>query len=398
MRRNLILNPSDPWRGQRPVTRQRADRPRVLHVFKTALPETAGGVLTVMSDIAKGLEDRFDSRFLIASNRPKDYFERAIGTPVETVRHFGYLLSLPIAPTFPLRLARSARDVDIIALHSPYPLADLASYLGAFDRAGLVVHWHSEIVQQSGFRMLYRPPVRRTLAKASRIIVSGERLVATSPFLGPLREKCTVVPFGVDFEFWNRLDDADRAAVAAIRSAHPRLILAVGRLISYKGFHVLLESMAKVRGELWIVGSGKLESLLRRRAEEAGVLDRVRFLGTIPNEELRRIYHGASVFAFPSITRAETFGIVQLEAMACGLPIVNTRLETIVPEVARDGQEALTVEPHEPEALARALNRLLDDDPLRARLGAAGRERARRDFRREDFLAGIADVYAASLT
>jgi rhamnosyl/mannosyltransferase len=91
--------------------------------------------------------------------------------------------------------------------------------------------------------------------------------------------------------------------------------------------------------------------------------------------DLRPYYHAADVFAFPSVARSEAFGIVQMEAMACGLPVVNTSLDTGVPFVSPHGVSGLTVPPADPDALADALRRLLDDDALRARLGAGGRAR-----------------------
>jgi rhamnosyl/mannosyltransferase len=291
-----------------------------------------------------------------------------------------------------------APGFDMVALHAPFPLADLANYLGAFRNTSLVVHWHSEIVRQTMFKVLYASPICKSLERARAVIISGERLVEPSSFLRNVREKCHVVPLGVDVQYWNDLSVEQRSYVDRIRAKHPRLILAVGRLVSYKGFHVLIDAMQWVDGELWIVGEGKMREFLRQHAAAGTAERRIRFLGEVSQTELRCLYHAARMLAFPSITAAETFGLVQLEAMACGLPVVNTWLDTVVPHVARDMREALTVPPHDSVSLASAIGRVLDDPALHASLGQAARVRAMSSFTERAFLDGIASVYEGVLT
>jgi glycosyltransferase involved in cell wall biosynthesis len=129
-------------------------------------------------------------------------------------------------------------------------------------------------------------------------------------------------------------------------------------------------------------------------AAELGIADRVMFLGALQRDQVKEYMHAARVLAFPSVTAAEAFGIVQLEAMSAGRPVVNTALPTAVPRVARDGKEGLTVQPDNAEALAEALCRLLDDKALAERLGAAGRLRARAEFDSALFLARTEALYS----
>jgi rhamnosyl/mannosyltransferase len=121
-----------------------------------------------------------------------------------------------------------------------------------------------------------------------------------------------------------------------------------------------------------------LRAGLEREARELGVAERVHFLGEV--EDAAVYFRAADVFALPSTARSEAFGIVQLEAMACGVPVVNTRLDSGVPFVSPDGVTGLTVAPGEASALAAAINKLLNDPSLRARLGGAGRRRVRELF------------------
>ncbi len=128
-------------------------------------------------------------------------------------------------------------------------------------------------------------------------------------------------------------------------------------------------------------------------AARLGISDRVTFTGYLSNDEIKVRLWAARLFAFPSVTNAETFGISQLEAMAVGLPIVNTSLATAVPRVARDGIEALTVPPRDPQALAAALTRLLEDEDLAARLGAAARARVSDHYGDTKFVARVHAIY-----
>ncbi len=350
-----------------------------------------------MDMLARGLKDRFEPSFLIASNASSSVFEVGGVIRHHLVRHIGHAFSMPIAPGFPFRLAKLAHEHDMIALHMPFPLADLATWFGSFAAKPLVVHWHSEIVRQRGFRWLYDRPVRATLARADAVIVSGDRLLAGSPYLKAIPEKCHAIPFGVDTGLWNGLSQEERLACEETRRKHPRLVLGVGRLVSYKGFHVLIEAMRDVDGELWIAGDGPLSEFLKERAGGMLKSGKVRFLGRVERSQLKHLYHSAAVFAFSPVTEAEAFGLVQLEAMCCGLPVVNTALATEVPIVARDGIEAVTVSPEDAGALSAALSALLDDPQRRAAMGAAGWQRAREEYDAERFVQRVGDIYTQAL-
>jgi len=154
------------------------------------------------------------------------------------------------------------------------------------------------------------------------------------------------------------------------------VILTTGRLIYYKGLDVLLKAMVSVRGHLLVAGEGPLRKTLEQQAKTLGVSARVTFLGALPADALEGYYGAADVFVLPSIARSEAFGIVQIEALACAIPVVNTALESGVPFVSPHGTTGLTVPPNDPAALAAALSRILDDPSLANRFGTEGRQRA----------------------
>lgn len=368
----------------------------VLHSYKVFRPDIDGGIVSVIALACSKRVPNTTSSILFARGRlgwgRKYNFDGVEGRAIASL---GTFLGMPIAPGFPAALFSALRHVDLVAIHHPFPLNDFG-VIGMSRRVGLVVHWHSEIYGRQLLARVLEPLTRRTLARADRIIVSNNAIVENSPLLLPHRAKCEIVPFGVDFDKWDpALASEAQAEVDELRGRHRRRIVALGRLVPYKGFDVLLRALADVDAHLTIIGTGTQRRSLQNLANSLGLADRVTFTGYLPNNDVRLHLWAAQVFAFPSTTNAETFGIAQLEAMAAGLPIVNTRLRTAVPLVARDGIEALTVPPGDPQALAAALSRLLDDEALAKKFGAAGQARVREEFGSHRFVDRIHAIYRA---
>ncbi len=369
---------------------------RILHAYKVYLPNVYGGIPSVIAMLAMLQRLGFKTDVLVACPRGigrKYDFE---GVNVEAVSSIGTVMSTPLAPTYPFRLIERARSTDIVVHHAPFPLTDIGVLLMPRDTV-LIVHWHAEVIGRPWLMRILAPFIRNSLKRADKIIVSDRVIVDKSPFLKAFLEKCIVVPYGCDNEYWEKLNPGEQQAVDDLQRKHPRLVVAVGRLVSYKGYEVFLRAMRNVDAHAVIIGEGQLKPNLIKLAEELGVLDRVKFLGVLESHEVKQYIHAAKVFAFPSVTEAEAFGIVQLEAMSAGKPVVNTALATAVPNVARDGMEGLTVPPGQPVALAEALRRLLDQPGYAASLGKAGKERVRAEFSQTLFLSRMQEVYKEAL-
>ncbi|HUX33552.1 MAG TPA: glycosyltransferase [Gemmatimonadaceae bacterium] len=340
---------------------------RVLQVGKFYPPDE-GGMESHLEGLCRHLSPHARLEVLVASRSRQTTHETIDGVSVTRVGTVATIRSAPVCPELRWRIRQS--DADVIHLHHPNPSAFL-SYLVSGHRGRLIVTYHSDVVQQRLLNAVYEPIVRAVLARADAIIVSSQEYMDTSPMLERYRDRCVVIPMAIDPE---RFATADPEAVSAIRHAHgDRLVLAVGRLVYYKGLEFLVRAMGAVRGHALVIGQGPMRESLEAEARALGVSDRVTFLGHVPDPI--PFYHAAQVFALPSHRRSEAFGIVQLEAMAAGLPVVNTRIPSGVPGVSVDGLTGITVSPGDPAALAAALNALLDD-PGRARhLGDAGRRR-----------------------
>jgi rhamnosyl/mannosyltransferase len=347
----------------------------------------------VISLLSGAMSPEIESRVLVCRRDMHGRAQHVDGIAVDQVASWGDLMSMPLAPTFPLALKRAARDTDIVVAHSPFPLNDLGIAMRLPDRVALVVHWHSDILGRRAVMPFVAPLIRHTLRRAQSIVVSDASMISNSPFLEPRAGKCLVVPFGTDVGYWQRLDGAQEVEVERLRQTHPRLVVATGRLVPYKGFATLIEALSHVDATAVIIGEGPLKSKLAQLARRLGVAERVLLKGFMPRDQLKVHLRAARLFAFPSVTSAETFGIAQIEAMAAGVPIVNTALETGVPKVARHDIEAITVPPGDAPALATAIRQLLDDTVLANRLGAAGSARAQAEYGQERFVASMRKVY-----
>lgn len=368
-----------------------------MHAYKIYRPDIEGGIPAVMSSLAQATNENISHSILCARRSGTTRRYTIDGVHVEAVASLGTLFSTPLAPAYIPAFIRRARSADVVIHHAPLPLTDAAVLLGLPDNVALIVYWHADIIGYALLKRLVSPLIRRVLTRADRIVVSGQPMIDNSEFLRPHAAKCTVIPYGMDLDYWRTLDTCERDIVEQLKRDRPRHIVSLGRLVSYKGYDVLIRATRDVDGQATIIGEGPLLPEMQQLATELGVADRVHFAGRLPRGEIKQLFHAAQVFAFPSVTEAEAFGIVQVEAMAAGLPIVNTDLATTVPLVARHDLEALTVAPGDAKALAVALNRILDEPALAQRLGAAGQARARGEFDQSMFRARMAAVYADAL-
>jgi rhamnosyl/mannosyltransferase len=299
--------------------------------------------------------------------------------------------STPLSVALALQLRRERPE--IAHLHYPYPMGDVAYALcGRAKRT--VITYHSDVVRQKALLKLYAPVLRRSLARAHAILATSPRYVETSPFLAPIAARCTIVPLGVDPRRYAAPDPASRAAIRA-RYDRP-VLLFVGKLRYYKGVDFLIRAMAAVPGAVAVLvggGSDTRVAELQTLIASLGLNDQVRLVGEQSEAELLALYQAADVFVLPSIERSEAFGMVQLEAMAAGLPVVSCDVGTGVAWVNQHESTGLVVPPRNPQALAAAINRLLADPALRREMGVAGRERVARHFTQAQMLAAIEAVY-----
>lgn len=250
----------------------------------------------------------------------------------------------------------------------------VGSAAASLDGAALVITPHSDAGSPSAAKRVFNGLVPRlTLRRAARVISVTRHEAALLVSLGLEPDRIAIIPNGID--------PSEFAAVPERRPVQDTVTgIFVGRIDpTQKGLDTLVRAVSlvpsSVRFHLRLVGEdwGGAKAL-RQLSSHLGIGDRIEFVGPVSRAELLREFARADLLVLPS--RFEPFGIVLLEAMAAGLPIVASRVGGI-PEVAPDGEVGLLVEPGDPADLAAALLRLAEGPALRSRLGAAGRQRAR---------------------
>jgi glycosyltransferase involved in cell wall biosynthesis len=276
---------------------------------------------------------------------------------------------------------------DIVHLQFPYPWGEIANYFSGRARK-TVMTYQSDIVRQKYLKVVYAPLMERVLGRVDAIIATSPNYLASSPVLSRFTDKCVVIPLGID------PTPFENARSHTLAHSQTPVLLFVGRLRYYKGLEYLLEALCELpRAQLIVVGTGPMDRAWRAHARRLGVDDRVVFVGAVRDAELPAYYAACDIFVLPSSERSEAFGLVQLEAMAAGKPVVSTELGTGTSFVNADGETGLVVPARDARALAAAITRLIDEPALRARMGAAGRARVLREFTAEKMVDQIMAVY-----
>ena len=364
---------------------------RVLHIGKF-YPPHPGGIERTSADLCSGLAAGGDTVAMVAHAEPGCW--RTSQTIVEDVSLTrvacaGQLVYAPISPTFDYQLRRTIKRFrpEILHVHVPNTSAFMMLFMASARTIPWIVHWHADIPLDSRrpvFRFayrFYRPFEQALLRRAAAVIATSSAYLDSSAALAPWRAKAHVIPLGIDDLQPSSGDEITRSPDRKFR------ILAVGRLSYFKGFDVLLRAVAKIPDvELVLIGDGECGDELRRLAEELKIGSRVNFVGRVDmsahgGATIAAAYASADAFCLPSIDRAESFGIVLLEAMRAGLPVIASDIVgSGVTFVVRNEETGLLVEPGNADALAQAIVRLRDDVPLRAQLGNTGRKRYAEEF------------------
>ncbi len=282
---------------------------------------------------------------------------------------------------FPM-LSRAIKEFkpEVIHLHwaNPYPAAVLLTMMPKDLK--LVIHWHMDIIAQSNIYPFIKPVETALLRRASLILVTSPNYRDASAPLQPFIDKVKVLPNAVDKENLKQRDgDEERIEGIKAKYGNKKMVLFIGRHTQYKGLPYLLEAEGEVKSDCVFVigGEGSMTKELNAKCKS----QRVHSVGRLTDEELRLYFHAASVFAFPSFTKNEAFGMALAEAMYCRTPAVTFTIPgSGVNWVCPNGECGIEVPNGNVEEYAKAIDRLLSDEKLAHSMGETGHKRVKELF------------------
>lgn len=302
----------------------------------------------------------------------------------------GKLRSAPILCPSKVLYEILRRKYDIIHMHHPNPGMQLLYEVlrRRNPHARRVLSWHSDISRQRILKKLYEPFQNRMINTADRIIVASSNYRDSSTDLKGVHHKCTVLPYGFS------------RAVERPTLGEGKKILAVGRLVYYKGFEYLVRAMADAsmaECRLTIIGEGPERNKLQQLIQTHHLSNRVAIIDHVSDDELAEYYKACDVFVLPSVDRAEAFGLVMLEVMAYGKPVVTTRLGTATDFIVKDGVNGRVVKPRSPECLRSAIREIVENKEKIKQMGEASLERLDSLFNVDKHFDKLHEVYESVL-
>jgi glycosyltransferase involved in cell wall biosynthesis len=353
---------------------------KILQVNKAFYPHI-GGVETVVKDIASQTIDSAIKIDVLTCNTPSGpTVEKLIdGILVMRQKTFFTVKSNPISISFLIRFFQLTRDYSVFHLHEPFPLGSLISWMLP-TRVKLVVTWHSDIVRQKFLKLLVLPFQALTLYRANVIIATSEVMKSQS-FIRFFKKKVIVIPLSIPDEYLDYSEEDNR------------FFLFVGRLVYYKGIMTLLEAQRISGLPLKIIGDGPLLAKINEYIKKNNMTNVELIKGPISDSKLSDYFRACTALVFPSNEVSEAFGIVQLQAMAKGKPVINTRINSGVPEVSVNEVSGITIKPNSPLELSSAMVRIFGNNKDRVKFSKKAYERVRSKFLHSKTLKQILDLY-----
>jgi glycosyltransferase involved in cell wall biosynthesis len=347
-------------------------------------PPHIGGIESVIYDLTEGLNSNGIRCDVLCSNKTNQTVieDTEGGYRIFRTAALTHVLSTSISIEQIFLLRKIASEYDVIHIHHPDPMATLALYFSNFKKK-VIIHWHSDIVRQKISFLLYSFLQRWLMKRASRIIATSENYASASTHLRKFHEKLEVIPIGT-----NVTHPSNDIFVEELRRRYQgfKIVFALGRLVYYKGYEFLIEALPYLDNntKVLIGGEGPLRERLLQKVRASKSEAKIELLGVIPEEKLSSYYEFCDVFCLPSIERSEAFGVVLLEAMYYGKPIVTTNIPgSGVNWVNQHHVTGVNVEPKNPKALAKGIQYILSDSDRYQAFSQASRERYQAHFTRD---------------
>lgn len=354
------------------------------------MPESCGGIERIMHLLAAGMVKSGISVRVLALTDDKTY----------SVKNFyGYKLH-KVPKNFEIgsngfsykafQVFRDlAKQVDIINFHFPWPFMDIL-YLMARVKTPYVITYHSDIVRQRLLYIFYKPFEKLSLIQAKQIICSSPNYFLSSKILNAYHHKISIIPFGLDKLDYPKLSENKKSEW---RDAIGRnFFLFIGYHRYYKGLYTLIESARLVPYLIVIAGSGPLEVKLKKMVKKYA-LKNVLFVGHITEEDKVALISLSKSLILPSNLRSEAFGVVLLEGLMFGKPLISTEIGTGTSFVNVSGETGIVIPPLNPGALANAMSFIFNNSAEVKKMGLAAKKRFDKVFHANKMVLAYKSLY-----
>ena len=348
---------------------------KILHISKF-YPPYRGGIEDICYSFVLALKEKYEQKVICFNDGFNNHISDVEDLEVIRAGSFFKLASQPLSISLYFLLKKHIKSFspDFIHLHLPNPLACVFLLDLIPDKAKLIVHWHSDIIAQKFLYKIFMPIERRILMRADRIIATSPQYLEYSIPLAPYKKKSVVIPNIISLEKMNLVCHQTSAEKIKEYYGYRNIIFFMGRHVPYKGIEYLIEAEKFIHSDcvILIAGHGPLTFDLKKITHS----ERIKFIGKIPDEEVSEYMKAASIFAFPSITKNEAFGVVLAEAMYCkAVPVTFTIEGSGVNWVNLNGITGIEVANRDVEAYGKAIDYLLSKSDLREKYGENARNR-----------------------
>lgn len=366
---------------------------KILHISKYYYPYI-GGVENICRYLVEGMSQH-QMAVVCFNERKKDVVEEVNGIKVYRVATWINISRQALSLSYFTMLHKAIKEFrpDIIHFHwaNPFPAAVLLTMMPK--NVKLIIHWHMDIIKQAKIYPLIKPIETALLKRADRVIVTSPQYRDGSVPLQPFENKIRIVQNAID-EASFVLRSGDDIQIQRVKERYngKKIVFFIGRHIQYKGLPWLIEAEKYIKEDCVIViaGSGPLTEELELQCHS----DRVHFVGRLNDDELRWYHYAASVFAFPSITKNEAFGVALAEAMYCYTPAVTFTIEgSGVNWVSLNGVTGIEVPNCDVKGYAEAIDTLLSDDTMAHKYAEAAHQRAVENFTIPKMIKKMNEVY-----
>ena len=367
---------------------------KVLHVYKRSWPKSIGGVEKFIHDLCiSTMELGVQPTVFSLSPNPKDKKVFSADYEIIEAKENLYFASTGLSIEAFKTFKKLSENAEIVHYHFPNPFMDFLHYFSGL-KIPCIVTYHSDIVRQKYLYHAYRPLMNCFLESVDHIVATSPNYLSTSKVLQRYANKTSVIPIGLDLDK-NSINEAQKPGRFS-KILPDKFFLFVGVLRYYKGVEYAIKAVEGTTHNLIIAGNGPLYKSFQKYIQRRGIHN-VTMVGHVTESEKFYLINKSLAFVFPSISRAEAFGISQLEAAALGKPLINCELGTGTSYINIHEITGLVVPPKDIFALRKAMNAVANNNEIAKKYGAAARSRFKRHFKAEDQATAYTKLYCEML-